>query len=48
MRPMVAANIDIDLMSYEESVSYFKQLENLKKINQANGVAPTLLVDEKK
>ena len=29
---MVAANIDIFEMSYEESVSYFKRLENLEKI----------------
>jgi hypothetical protein len=29
---MVNANIDIFEMSYEESVSYFKRLENLEKI----------------
>jgi hypothetical protein len=29
---MVAANIDIFSMSYEESVSYFKRLENLEKL----------------
>jgi hypothetical protein len=29
---MVNANIDIFEMSYEESVSYFKCLENLEKI----------------
>jgi hypothetical protein len=28
---MVAANIDIFEMSYEESVSYFKRLEKLEK-----------------
>ena len=32
---MVAANIDIFSMSYEESVSYFKRLENLEKKNSS-------------
>ena len=45
---MVAANIDIFEMSYEESVSYFKRLENLEKIRRTNGPAPTLPVDNKK
>jgi hypothetical protein len=34
---MVHANIDIFEMSYEESVSYFKLLENLEKISRTNG-----------
>lgn len=37
---MVAANIDIFEMSYEESVAYFKRLENLEKIKKTNGMAP--------
>ena len=37
---MVAANIDIFEMSYEESVSYFKYLENLEKIRCTNGQLP--------
>jgi hypothetical protein len=45
---MVAANIDIFSMSYEESVSYFKRLENLEKLKQTNGMAPTLPIDNKK
>ena len=45
---MVAANIDIFEISYEESVSYFKHLENLEKIRRTNGPAPTLPVDNKK
>jgi hypothetical protein len=45
---MVAANIDIFEMSYEESVSYFKSLENLEKIQRTNGPTPTLPVDNKK
>ena len=44
---MVAANIDIFLMSYKESVAYFKRLENLEKIWRINGPAP-LPVDNKK
>jgi hypothetical protein len=34
----IMANIDIDIfeMSYEESVSYFKRLENLEKIRRTN------------
>jgi hypothetical protein len=44
---MVAANIDIFEMSYEESVAYFKRLENLEKIKKTNGMAP-LPVDNKK
>jgi hypothetical protein len=43
------ANIDIFEMSYEESVSYFKRLENLEKIRRINGPNPSSLsVDNKK
>jgi hypothetical protein len=36
-------------MSYEESVSYFKRLENLEKIRRTNGPNPfSLPVDNKK
>jgi hypothetical protein len=46
---MVNANIDIFEMTYEESVSYFKRLENLEKIRHTNGLNPSsLLVDNKK
>jgi hypothetical protein len=46
---MVNANIDIFEMSYEESVSYFKRLENLEKIRRTNGPNPSSLpVDNKK
>jgi hypothetical protein len=48
---MVNANIDIFKMSYEEYVSYFKRLENLKKIRHTNGPNPSsssLPVDNKK
>jgi hypothetical protein len=38
---MVNANIDIFEMSYEESVSYFKRLENLEKIRRTNGPNPS-------
>jgi hypothetical protein len=34
---MVNANIDIFEMTYEESVSYFKRLDNLEKIRRSNG-----------
>jgi hypothetical protein len=34
---MVNANIEIIEMSHEESVSYFKRLENLEKIKRTNG-----------
>jgi hypothetical protein len=44
---MVAANIDIFEMSYEEFVAYFKTLEILEKIKKTNGMAP-LPVDNKK
>jgi hypothetical protein len=45
---MVNANIDIFEMSYEESVSYFKSLENLEKIRRTNGPNPSSLpVDNK-
>jgi hypothetical protein len=41
-------NIDIFEMSYEESVSYFKHLENLEKIRRTNGPNPSSLpVDDK-
>jgi hypothetical protein len=46
---MMNANIDILEMSYEESVSYFKRLENLEKIRHINGPNPSSLpVDNKK
>jgi hypothetical protein len=46
---MVNANIDIFEMSYEESVSYFKRLENLEKIRRNNGPnTSSLLIDNKK
>jgi hypothetical protein len=46
---MVNANIDIIEMSYEESVSYFKRLENLEKIKHTNSPNPSSLpVDNKK
>jgi hypothetical protein len=46
---MVNPNIDIFEMSYEESVSYFKHLENLEKIRRTNGPNPSSLpVDNKK
>jgi hypothetical protein len=46
---IVNANIDIFEMTYEESVSYFKRLENLAKIRRSNFPGPaTLTVDSKK
>jgi hypothetical protein len=46
---MVNTNIDIFEMSYEESVSYFKRLENLEKIKRTNGPNHSSLpVDNKK
>jgi hypothetical protein len=46
---MVNANIVIFEMTYEESVSYFKHLENLEKIRRTNGPNPSSLpVDNKK
>jgi hypothetical protein len=43
---MANSNIDIFEMSYEESVSYFKHLEKLKKIKGTNGPGPaTIPVD---
>jgi hypothetical protein len=46
---MVNANIDIFEMSHEESVSYFKRLENLEKIRRTNSPNPSSLpVDNKK
>jgi hypothetical protein len=45
---MVNANIDIFEMYYEESDSYFKQLENLEKIRCTNGLNPASIpVDNK-
>jgi hypothetical protein len=46
---MVNANIAIFEMSYEESVSYSKRLENLEKIRHTNvpGLT-TLLVDNRR
>jgi hypothetical protein len=44
----VNANIDIFEMSYEESASYFKRLENLEKIRRTNSPNPSSLpVDNK-
>jgi hypothetical protein len=40
---MVNANIDIFEMTYEESVSYFKHLENLDKIRRTNSPNPSSL-----
>jgi hypothetical protein len=46
---IVNANIDIYEITYEESVSYFKRLENLEKIRHTNGPNPSSLpVDNKK
>jgi hypothetical protein len=43
------ANIDILKISHEESVSYFKHLENLEKIRRSNGPNPSSLpADNKK
>jgi hypothetical protein len=43
---MVNANIDIFEMSYEESVSYFKGLENLEKIRRTNGPNPSSILED--
>jgi hypothetical protein len=46
---MVNANIEVFETSYEESVSYFKCLENLEKIRHTNGPNPSSLpVDNNK
>jgi hypothetical protein len=46
---ILIANIDIFETSYEESVSYFKRLENLEKIRRTNGPNPSSIpVDNKK
>jgi hypothetical protein len=46
---MVNTNIHIFEMTYEESVSIFKHLENLEKIKRTNGPNPSSLpVDYKK
>jgi hypothetical protein len=45
---LVNANIDIFEMSYKESVSYFKRLENLEKIRRANGSNPFSLPEDNK
>jgi hypothetical protein len=46
---MVNANIDIFGMSYEESVFYFRRLENLEKIGHTNGPNPSSIpVDNNK
>jgi hypothetical protein len=46
---MILANIDIFEMNYEETISYFKRLENLEKIRLTNGPAPNITtVDNKK
>jgi hypothetical protein len=45
---MLNTSIDIFEMSNEESLSYFKRLENLEKIRHTNGPKPsTLPVDNK-
>jgi hypothetical protein len=45
---MVNANIDIFQMTYEESVSHFKRLENLEKFRRTNDPNPSSLpVDNK-
>jgi hypothetical protein len=46
---MVNANIEIFELSYGESVTFFKHLENLEKIRHTNGPNPSSLpVDNKK
>jgi hypothetical protein len=40
---IVTVNIDIFVMTYEESVSYFKRLETLEKIRCTNGPNPSSL-----
>jgi hypothetical protein len=46
---MVNANIDIIEMTYEESVSYFKRLDNLENIKCTNGPnLSSLPVDDRK
>jgi hypothetical protein len=40
---LLNANVDIFEMTYEESVSYFKRLENLEKIRLTNGPNPSSL-----
>jgi hypothetical protein len=45
---MVKSNIHIFEMSYEESVSHFKYLQNLEKIRRTNSTNPSSLpVDDK-
>jgi hypothetical protein len=43
---MVNENIDIFEVSYGESVSYFKRLENLEKIRRTNGPNPSSLPED--
>jgi hypothetical protein len=43
LEAMVNDNIEIFKMSHEESVSYFKRLENLEKIRCTNGLSPDSL-----
>jgi hypothetical protein len=45
---MVNANIDIFEKSDEESVSYFKRLENSEKIRRTNGPNPSSLPEDNK
>jgi hypothetical protein len=45
---MVDDNIDIFEISYEESVSYFKRLENWEIIRHTNGLIPASLPVENK
>jgi hypothetical protein len=45
---MINSNIDIFEMPYEESVSYFKRLQNSEKIRHTNCPNPSsLAVDDK-
>jgi hypothetical protein len=48
-KAMVNSSFDIFEMSHEESLSYFKRLENLEKIRRTNSPNPSSLpVDNKK
>jgi hypothetical protein len=49
MKQLLIQTLTFLEMSYEESVSYFKRLENLEKIRRTNGPYPSSLpVDNKK
>jgi hypothetical protein len=45
---MVNVSIDIFEMTYEESMTYFKHLENLEKIRRTNGPNPSSLPADNK